>query len=74
MKNYIRSLLGIEMSIGNLEIKPILLCLGILLFITLSFPLLVVYSYIYIKFTLLDAWNDIKKERQKYIKGKFKWF
>ena len=69
MKDKIRSLLGIEMSIGNIEFKPILLCLGILLFIGLAIPLLVVYSYLYIKNTLLDSIREIK-QGNKYSKYK----
>lgn len=61
MKDKIRSLLGIEMSIGNYEIKPIILLLGILLFIGLSIPLLIVYSYLYIKNTLYISWGEIRK-------------
>ena len=73
MKDKIRSLLGIEMSIGNIEFKPILLCLGILLFIALSIPLLIVYSYLYIKNTLLESIKEIKKNNKltkyKGLKG-----
>lgn len=73
MKDKIRSLLGIEMSIGNYEIKPIILLLGILLFIGLSIPLLIVYCYLYIKDTLIVSWNEIKKgnknNKYKGVKG-----
>lgn len=61
MKDKIRSLLGIEMSIGNLEFKPILLLLGVLLFIGLAIPLAVVYFYLYIKNTLYISWSEIRK-------------
>lgn len=54
-------MLGIEMSIGNLEIKPILLLLGVLLFIGLAIPLAVVYFYLYIKNTLYISWSEIRK-------------
>lgn len=74
MKKAIHSLLGIEMSIGNYEFKPILFCLGILSFILLVIPLVLVYCYIYLKSTLVDAISDIKKERKLYYKDKFKWF
>jgi len=67
MKDKIRSLLGIEMSFGNIEFKPIMLVLGVLLFILLSLPLLLVYSYLYIKNTLVISWNEIKK-KNKYNK------
>lgn len=69
MKKHIRSLLGIEMSIGDFEFKPFMLSLGILLFITLSIPLLIVYFYLYIKNTLYNSWSEIK-EKNKYNKYK----
>lgn len=73
MKKAIRSLLGIEMSLGNYEFKPILLALGVLSFILLSFPLLALYAIMYVKYTLLDAINKLKKEykdsKNKGLKG-----
>ena len=69
MKDKIRSLLGIEMSLNGCEFKPFILILGILLFIGLSIPLLVVYCYMYMKFTLLDGWKEIKKNN-KLVKYK----
>ena len=69
MKNKIRALLGSEMSIGNYEFKPIILLLGILLFIGLSIPLLVVYCYMYVKYTLLDSIKELKKH---YKNNKYK--
>lgn len=74
MKKAIHSLLGIEMSQGNYEFKPILLCLGVLSFILLAIPLLLVYCFLYVKFTLLDTIKTIREERKRYFKGKFKWF
>jgi len=65
VKSKIRALLGSEMSIGNYEFKPIMLLLGILLFIGLAIPLLLVYSYLYMKSTLINSWNDIKKNNKK---------
>lgn len=67
MKDKIRSLLGSEMIIGNYEFKPIILILGILLFIGLCIPLLITYCYMYVKFTLINSWNEIKKNN-KYTK------
>ena len=64
MKKHIRSLLGIEMSLGYYQVKPFLLLLGILLFITLSIPLLLVYCYIYIKNTLYNTYNEIKRNNK----------
>jgi hypothetical protein len=73
MKNQIRSLLGIEMSLGNYEFKPIILLLGVLMFIGLVIPLLLVYSYLYLKSTLVISWNEIKKNNKlnkyKGVKG-----
>ena len=64
MKNQIRSLLGIEMSLGNYEFKPIILLLGVLMFIGLAIPLLLIYSYLYLKSTLITSWNEIKKNKK----------
>lgn len=64
VKNKLRSLLGIEMSLNGYEFKPFILILGILLFITLSIPLMLVYCYLYIKNTLIISWNDIKKHNR----------
>lgn len=52
------------MSLGAYQIKPILLFLGILSFILLSIPLLVVYCYIYIKSSLVIYIDKIKKEHK----------
>jgi hypothetical protein len=64
MKKQIRSLLGIEMSLGNYEFKPIILLLGVLMFIGLAIPLLLIYSYLYLKSTLITSWNEIKKNKK----------
>jgi hypothetical protein len=73
MKNQIRSLLGIEMSLGNYEFKPIILLLGVLMFIGSAIPLLLIYSYLYLKSTLITSWNEIKKNNKltkyKGVKG-----
>ena len=73
MKNKIRSLLGIEMSLNGYEFKPIMLLLGILMFIGLCVPLLLIYSFYYVKFTLYNSWNTILKNnkvnRDKGLKG-----
>lgn len=58
------SLLGIEMSIGNYEFKPVLLALGVLFFIVLCIPLLALYVLMYVKFTLLEYYNKVKKEHK----------
>lgn len=73
MKDKIRSLLGIEMSLGQRQFKPFLLLLGIFLFIGLLVPLFFVYVCLYVKNTLKNNWNQIKKSNKisKYngIKG-----
>jgi len=53
-----------EMSLRGWEFKPFLLLLGIFLFIGLLVPLLLVYSYLYIKNTLIVSWNEIKKNNK----------
>ena len=55
------------MSLNGYEFKPFILILGILLFIGLTLPLLVVYSCLYLKHSLISSWNDIKK-KNKYSK------
>ena len=73
MKNQIRSLLGIEMSLGQREFKPFILFIGVLLVVALAVPLMLVYSYLYIKSSLIDSWNEIKKNNKlvkyKGVKG-----
>jgi len=64
MKNKFRSLLGIEMSLYGWEFKPIILALGVLFFIGLSIPLVLVYVYLYIKSTLLNTINNIKNNNK----------
>jgi hypothetical protein len=66
VKSKIKSLLGIEMSLKGYEFKPIMLILGILLFIGLSIPLLLAYGCLYIKYTLLNIINNIKKNNKYY--------
>jgi len=66
MKDKIRSLLGIEMSLNGYEFKPFMLILGVFLFICLAIPLILMYSYLYIKFSLIDSWNNIKKNNKQY--------
>ena len=73
MKSKIRALLGSEMSIGSYEFKPIMLLLGILLFIALLIPLALAYGYLYIENTLYNRWKEldkvIKKDEYKGIRG-----
>lgn len=74
MKDKIRSLLGIEMSLNGCEFKPFILILGILLFIGLSIPLLLVYSFLYVKNTLLNQYKELIQEHKLYNRNKKKWF
>jgi uncharacterized membrane protein len=73
MKKQIRSLLGIEMALGQREFKPFILLIGVLLVVVLALPLLLVYSYLYMKSTLVNSWNEIKKNKKllkyKGVKG-----
>ena len=61
------------MSLNGYEFKPFILIIGILLFIGLTIPLLLVYSYLYVKSSLISSWNDIKKNNKlvkyKGVKG-----
>jgi len=52
------------MSLNGYEFKPIILCLGILMFIGLALPLLIVYSYLYLKDSLITSYNNIKKNNK----------
>ena len=61
MKDKIRSLLGIEMSLGEWQFKPFILFIGILLFIGMIIPLTIVYAYLFSKNTLITSWNEIRK-------------
>ena len=66
VKSKLRSLLGIEMSLNGYEFKPIILFLGILLFIVLSIPILITYSFMYIKNTLLEQYKELIQEHKRY--------
>ena len=52
------------MSLNGYEFKPIMLILGVLLFIGLSIPLLLAYGCLYMKYTLLEAYNNIKENNK----------
>ena len=62
-------MLGIEMSLGQREFKPFILFIGVLLVVALAIPLMLVYSYLYMKSTLVNSWNEIKKNN-KLVKYK----
>jgi len=60
------SLLGSEISIKGHIYKPFYLLLGVLFFFGLLVFLGVVYSYYYIKFSLIEYINELKQERNKW--------
>jgi hypothetical protein len=70
VKSKIQSLLGIEMSLNGYEFKPILLILGVLVFIGLVVPLVLGYSVLYMKYTLVDYIKEVKKDRKRYFNNK----
>ena len=69
MKDKIRSLLGIEMSLGQREFKPFLLIFGVLLFLIMVIPIGLSLIYYKLKSTLYISWNEIKKNN-KLVKYK----
>ena len=73
MKNQIKSLLGIEMSLGQREFKPFLLLIGVLLFILMVIPIGLSLFYYKLKLTLINGYNELKKynkiDKYKGIKG-----
>lgn len=73
MKEAIRSLLGIEMSFGQREFKPLLLLLGVLLFILLAIPLSLSLAYYKLKYTLLESLKEIKKHKDNNKYKGVKW-
>ena len=64
MKNQIKSLLGIEMSLGQREFKPFLLLIGVLLFISMVIPIALSLLYYKLKNTLYISWGEIKKNKR----------
>jgi len=64
MKNQIKSLLGIEMSLGQREFKPFLLLIGVLLFILMVIPIALSLFYYKLKNTLYISWGEIKKNKR----------
>jgi hypothetical protein len=63
------SLLGSEMTIRGHIYKPFYILLGVFFFSGLLVFLGIVYSYLYIKFTLVKYINKAKQERDRYIKS-----
>jgi len=64
------SLLGIEFDIKGHIYKPFYIILGVLFFLGLLAFLGIVYSYYYIKYTLVDYIKEVKKERNNYFNNK----
>ena len=58
------------MSLNGYEFKPILLILGVLVFIGLVVPLVLGYSVLYMKYTLVDYIKEVKKDRKRYFNNK----
>jgi hypothetical protein len=68
MKKAIQSLLGIEMSLGKTEFKPILLIFGIFFFIGLGMLLSLAWIYFRVKLFLLDQYKTLLEEHRIYNK------
>jgi len=64
------SLLGIEFDIKGHYIKPFYILLGVLFFLGLLAFLSVVYGYYYIKYTLVEYINEVKRDRKRYFNNK----
>jgi|688.fasta_scaffold06962_27 hypothetical protein len=64
------SLLGMEFDIKGHYFKPFYLILGVLFFLGLLIFLGIVYSYYYIKYTLVDYIDNIKRERKMWLNKK----
>jgi len=64
------SLLGSEFDIKGYSIKPFYLILGLLSLSALLVCLGIVYSYYYIKYTLVEYINNINKERNRWFNKK----
>ena len=60
------SLLGMEFDIKGYIYKPFYIILGVLFFLGLLAFLGIVYSYYYIKYTLIEYINEAKKDRLRY--------
>jgi len=64
------SLLGMEFDIKGHICKPFYIILGVLFFLGLLTFLGIVYSYYYIKYTLVDYIKEVKKDRNRYFNNK----
>jgi len=70
MKKIIHSLLGIEMSLGKTEFKPILLFFGVFFFIGLLILLSLAWVYFRTKLFLLDQYKSLLEEHRLHKKKK----
>jgi len=68
MKDKIRSLLGIEMSLGQTQFKPFLIILGLFIFTWLLIPLAIMWVYLQSKITLLELKEKLKKTYKSMFK------
>jgi len=68
MKDKIRSLLGIEMSLGQRQFKPFLIILGLFIFTWLLIPLAIMWVYLQSKITLLELKEKLKKTYKSMFK------
>jgi hypothetical protein len=73
MKKHLESLLGIEMAIGNRQVKPFLILLGLLFFILLLLPIGLSLIYYKLKDTLYNRWKELKKNIKKHKYKGVKW-
>jgi hypothetical protein len=60
------SLLGMEFDIKGHIYKPFYIILGVLFFLGLLAFLSVIYSYYYIKYTLVEYIKELKEERNRW--------
>jgi hypothetical protein len=61
------SCLGMEFDIKGYCVKPFYILLGVLFFFGLLIFLGIVYSYYYIKYTLVEYINEVKKDRNRWL-------
>jgi len=64
------SCLGKEFDIKGYSIRPFYLILGLLSLSALLVCLGIIYSYYYIKFTLVEYIKDIKRDRNRWLNKK----
>jgi hypothetical protein len=64
------SLLGSEFDIKGHYFKPFYIILGVFFFLGLLTFLGIVYSYYYIKYTLVEYINEVKRDRKRWLNKK----